>query len=79
MWLTQATVAALPTKCSRHNSPSRPHSLTKVIRSCIVGGEEYIVVRQMNFLEGCMKTYYLTNVKQILLFQIVHCFLLNSL
>ncbi|KAI0220687.1 putative aminopeptidase NPEPL1 [Lamellibrachia satsuma] len=44
MWLTQATVAALPTKCSRHNSPSRPHSLTKVIRSCIVGGEEYIVI-----------------------------------
>ena len=44
LWMTYATVAALPVKCSRHNTPSRSHSLTKVIRSCLSGGDEYIVV-----------------------------------
>ncbi len=44
LWLNNATIAALPTKCSRHNTPSRAHSLTKVIRSCISGGDEYVVV-----------------------------------
>ncbi|XP_041376640.1 probable aminopeptidase NPEPL1 [Gigantopelta aegis] len=44
LWLNNATVAALPPKCSRHNTPSRCHSLTKVIKSCLVGGEESIVI-----------------------------------
>ncbi|KAK2149672.1 hypothetical protein LSH36_442g01046 [Paralvinella palmiformis] len=44
LWMTYATVAALPVKCSRHNTPSRSHSLTKVIRSCLSGGDEYIVI-----------------------------------
>lgn len=44
LWLMHATVAALPTKCSRHNTPSRAHSLTKIVRSCMSGGDEYIVV-----------------------------------
>ncbi|XP_025115024.1 probable aminopeptidase NPEPL1 [Pomacea canaliculata] len=44
LWLNNATVAALPTKISRHNTPSRGHALTKVIKSCMAGGDEYIVV-----------------------------------
>lgn len=44
LWLHRATVAALPNKCSRHNTPSRSHSLTKVIRGCVVGGEEFVVL-----------------------------------
>ncbi len=44
LWLTNATVAALPSKCSRHNTPSRAHSLTRIIRSCLTGSDEYIVV-----------------------------------
>ena len=44
LWLMNATIAALPIKCSRHNTPSRAHSLTKIVRSCMSGGDEYIVV-----------------------------------
>ncbi|XP_022185741.2 probable aminopeptidase NPEPL1 isoform X2 [Nilaparvata lugens] len=38
------TLAALPFKCSRHNSPARPHSLTKIVQSHTSGVDEYIVV-----------------------------------
>ncbi|KAK3086554.1 hypothetical protein FSP39_020137 [Pinctada imbricata] len=44
LWLTHATVVALPTKCSRHNAPSRAHSLSKVIKSCLSGVQESIVI-----------------------------------
>lgn len=56
LWLTNATVAALPTKCSRHNTPSRAHSLTKIVKSCASGGDEYIVIvceRDDVFASGC--------------------------
>jgi len=44
LWLNSATVAALPMKCSRHNTPSRCHALTKLVKSCLAGGQEYIVI-----------------------------------
>lgn len=44
LWFNSATVAGLPTKCSRHNTPSRAHHLTKIVKSCMVGGEEFIVL-----------------------------------
>ncbi|CAG5116274.1 unnamed protein product [Candidula unifasciata] len=44
LWLNGATVAALPVKCSRHNTPSRCHSLTKLVKSCLAGGQEYVVI-----------------------------------
>ncbi|GFR76493.1 seminal fluid protein [Elysia marginata] len=44
LWLNSATVAALPLKCSRHNTPSRCHSMTKLVKNCLAGGQEYIVV-----------------------------------
>ncbi|KAL3860469.1 hypothetical protein ACJMK2_010592 [Sinanodonta woodiana] len=44
LWLNNATVAALPIKCSRHNTPSNSHSLSKIVKSCLVGGDEYVVV-----------------------------------
>ncbi|ESO82811.1 hypothetical protein LOTGIDRAFT_184615 [Lottia gigantea] len=44
LWLNNATVAALPSKCSRHNTPSRCHSLSKIVKSCLVGGSEFIVL-----------------------------------
>ncbi|GFO19629.1 metalloprotease, partial [Plakobranchus ocellatus] len=44
LWLNSATVAALPLKCSRHNTPSRCHSLTKLVKNCFAGGQEYIVI-----------------------------------
>ncbi|XP_005103521.1 probable aminopeptidase NPEPL1 [Aplysia californica] len=44
LWLNSATVAALPLKCSRHNTPSRCHALTRLVKSCLAGGQEYIVI-----------------------------------
>lgn len=50
LWLNNATVAALPLKCSRHNTPSRAHALAKLVKSCYAGGDEYVVVRSQPFL-----------------------------
>ena len=44
LYLNLATVAALPLKCSRHNTPSRVHSLTKIVKAHSVGADEFIVV-----------------------------------
>ncbi|XP_045192143.2 probable aminopeptidase NPEPL1 isoform X2 [Mercenaria mercenaria] len=44
LWLTNATVAALPVKCSRHNTPTRSHALSKMVKSCYAGGDEFIVI-----------------------------------
>ncbi|KAL4234571.1 putative aminopeptidase npepl1 [Mactra antiquata] len=44
LWLNNATVAALPLRCSRHNTPSRAHALTKLVKSCYSGGDEFVVV-----------------------------------
>ncbi|XP_069113273.1 probable aminopeptidase NPEPL1 [Argopecten irradians] len=45
LWMNNAAVAALPTKCSRHNTPSRAHSLSKVVKSFIGNGSsEYVVI-----------------------------------
>lgn len=44
LWLNMASVAALPTQCSRHNTPSRAHALTKLIKGCLTGRKEFIVM-----------------------------------
>lgn len=44
LWLRNATIAALPLKSSRHNTPSRAHSLSKLVKSCLTDQEEYVVV-----------------------------------
>lgn len=44
LWLNNASVGALPQKCSRHNTPSRSHSLSKVVKSSFAGGDEFVVV-----------------------------------
>ncbi|XP_029849083.2 probable aminopeptidase NPEPL1 isoform X2 [Ixodes scapularis] len=56
MYLNLATLAALPTKCSRHNTPSHAHSLTKLVKSLSAGVDEYVVIvceRQDVFASGC--------------------------
>ncbi|XP_013389670.1 probable aminopeptidase NPEPL1 [Lingula anatina] len=56
LWLSSATLAALPTNCSRHNSPSRAHSLTKIVKGCTSGGDEYFVIvceHSDVFASGC--------------------------
>lgn len=44
LYLNLATIAALPVKCSRHNTPSRAHAITRLVQSCTVGVDETIVV-----------------------------------
>ncbi|KAM8947609.1 putative aminopeptidase NPEPL1 isoform 2-T2 [Pelodytes ibericus] len=38
LYLNFATVAALPSRVSRHNSPSAAHFVTRLIRNCLPGG-----------------------------------------
>ncbi|KAJ6665679.1 hypothetical protein lerEdw1_002049 [Lerista edwardsae] len=38
LYLNHATVAALPSRVSRHNSPSAAQFLTRLIRNCLPGG-----------------------------------------
>eukprot|EP00058_Branchiostoma_floridae_P000348 XP_002585836.1 hypothetical protein BRAFLDRAFT_132933 [Branchiostoma floridae] len=44
LWLNNATVAALPSKASRHNTPSRAHALSKIVRSSMAGCREECIV-----------------------------------
>nr|CAH7721266.1 unnamed protein product [Callosobruchus chinensis] len=44
LYLNLATVAALPLKCSRHNTPSRAHAITKLVQAQAVGSDESIVI-----------------------------------
>ncbi|XP_033848545.1 probable aminopeptidase NPEPL1 isoform X2 [Acipenser ruthenus] len=37
LWLNLATVAALPSKVSRHNTPSSAHFITRLVRNCLPG------------------------------------------
>ncbi|KAJ3648682.1 hypothetical protein Zmor_020465 [Zophobas morio] len=44
LYLNLATMAALPVKCSRHNTPSRAHAVTRLVQSCTIGVDESIVM-----------------------------------
>ncbi|KAG9347819.1 hypothetical protein JZ751_003835 [Albula glossodonta] len=50
LWLNLVTVAALPSKVSRHNTPSSAHALTQLIQMCIPGK------RDGHILVVCEKT-----------------------
>jgi probable aminopeptidase NPEPL1 len=57
LYLDLATVAALPLKCSRHNTDSRAHSLTKLVKTNAIGVELQSIVivceRENLFASGC--------------------------
>lgn len=38
LYLNYATVAALPSRVSRHNSPSAAHFVTRLVRTCLPPG-----------------------------------------
>ena len=44
LYLNSAAVACLPTKCSRHNTPSRAHAITKFVKSFATGQSDTVVV-----------------------------------
>ncbi|KAJ8926070.1 hypothetical protein NQ315_009925 [Exocentrus adspersus] len=44
LYLNLATVAALPVKCSRHNTSSRAHAITRLVQVASAGNDENIVI-----------------------------------
>ncbi len=44
LYLNHAAVAALPSRVSRHNSPSSAHFLSRLVRSCLPGGNNRCIV-----------------------------------
>lgn len=44
LYLDVATVAAVPLKCSRHNTPSRAHAITRLVKNNILNVSEESVV-----------------------------------
>ncbi|XP_067631865.1 probable aminopeptidase NPEPL1 isoform X2 [Eurosta solidaginis] len=44
LYLDSATVAAVPLKCSRHNTPSRSHAITRLIKTHIMNANEENIV-----------------------------------
>jgi len=56
LYMNLATVAALPAKVSRHNTQSRAHSITKIVKSLTAGSNETVVVvcsRKDMYASGC--------------------------
>merc|ERR1711970_1556880 len=56
LYMNLATVAALPAKASRHNTQSRSHSITKIVKSLTAGSNECVVVvctPQDMYASGC--------------------------
>ncbi|XP_059089693.1 probable aminopeptidase NPEPL1 [Tigriopus californicus] len=56
LYLNMAAIAALPTKCSRHNTPSRAHAITKIVKSFTSGRNEHVVImcdKSDVFASGC--------------------------
>lgn len=50
LWLNQASVAALPIKCSRHNTPSRAHSITTIVQTHTYGDSDESIVVSVQFI-----------------------------
>lgn len=44
LYLNYATVAALPSRVSRHNSPSAAHFVTRLVRTCLPPGTHRCIV-----------------------------------
>lgn len=44
LYSNMAAVACLPKSCSRHNTPSHSHALTKLVKNCSSGNDEYFVI-----------------------------------
>lgn len=44
LYLNHATVAALPSRVSRHNSPASAHFLSRLVRSCLPGGNNRCII-----------------------------------
>lgn len=54
LYLNLATVAALPSRVSRHNSPSSAHFLSRLVRSCLPGGNNRCIVVSIFIICSCL-------------------------
>ena len=67
LYLNHATVAALPARVSRHNSPSSAHFVSRLVRSCLPGGNNRCIVVRLPTFTGPViifilkATYYTTS------------------
>ncbi|XP_031228785.1 probable aminopeptidase NPEPL1 isoform X3 [Mastomys coucha] len=52
LYLNCATVAALPSRVSRHNSPSAAHFITRLVRTCLPPGTHRCILCLTNATEG---------------------------
>ncbi|XP_048956328.1 probable aminopeptidase NPEPL1 isoform X3 [Canis lupus dingo] len=52
LYLNYATVAALPSRVSRHNSPSAAHFVTRLVRTCLPPGTHRCILCLTNATEG---------------------------
>lgn len=50
LYLDLATIAALPIKCSRHNTSSRSHAITRLVKTHNMNVTETILVNILNFI-----------------------------
>ena len=57
LYLNKVFLGTLPTKCSRHNTPSRCHALTKVVKTCSSQSAKQTIVivceKRDVFASGC--------------------------
>lgn len=44
LYLNYVSVAALPSRVSRHNSPSSAHFLTRLVRTCLPAGNNRCIL-----------------------------------
>ena len=70
LYMNLATVGALPVKVSRHNTQSRAHSITKLVKSLTSGSSEAVVVvvrHEDVYASGCAvaRAYSLYNKKTV--------------
>lgn len=50
LYLNHAAVAAVPSRVSRHNSPSSAHFVSRLVRSCLPGGNNRCIVVSISIL-----------------------------
>lgn len=56
LYLNHAVVAALPSRVSRHNSPSSAHFVSRLVRSCLPAGNNRCIlvgIFRMSFVLAC--------------------------
>ena len=63
LYMNRAIVARLPTKCSRHNTTSRSHAITKVVKNTCFSSStfenvENVAEKSENVLVGFIKFHY---------------------